>query len=173
MGKATHSRPQGIMIMPSNIALLPSQRGVRLLGTQASAVELSEQQMLDVTSCKWRNCPVPTLLGIPLALKQLAPTTYGNRVKREQPAVLMLMDPKSGFAPAWVQLNGLGEVLLARTDGENLTVDELWQLHDYNCKLLDRYSCWCEEGDTREVVAQRTAALTPSAYAQYTSNRAM
>eukprot|EP00882_Tetradesmus_deserticola_P033733 GHRQ01038558.1.p1 GENE.GHRQ01038558.1~~GHRQ01038558.1.p1 ORF type:complete len:126 (+),score=28.41 GHRQ01038558.1:269-646(+) len=95
MGNAAQSRPQGIQIKPSNITLLPPQRAVRLLGIKASAVELSGQQMTDVTGCKWRNCPVPTLLGIPLALKQLAPTTHANRVDFEQPAVLMLMEPKS------------------------------------------------------------------------------
>jgi hypothetical protein len=51
-------------------------------------------------------------------MKQLAPTTAATRPTFEQPAVFMLIDPLSGFAPPDVQINGLGEVLLARTDGE-------------------------------------------------------
>lgn len=92
---------------------------------------------------------------------------------------MLLLYSTGGFAPPWVQWDGLGEVLLAREDGEegsgplstcflgvtptkrccdpppnasklsvcvhtcctageDWTVDELWQLHDYNCSLLDR-----------------------------------
>jgi hypothetical protein len=96
------------------------QRAVKLNGVKADAVDLTAEQALGLTnsSSGWRKCPVPTLLGIPLAMKQLAPTTAATRPTFEQPAVFMLIDPLSGFAPPDVQINGLGEVLLARTDGE-------------------------------------------------------
>lgn len=38
--------------------------------------------------------------------------------------------------------------------------------------LLFRYSNWCEEGETKEVVAERAAALKPSAYANFVARRA-
>lgn len=93
-GQAATSRPDGIKVKPANLSLLPPQRGVRLLGSKAAAVDLSAE-LLGVTTSKWRSCPVPKLLGIPLSLMQLAPTTHSTRVQWEQPAVLMLMDPKS------------------------------------------------------------------------------
>lgn len=96
------------------------QRAVKLNGVTAEAVDLTAEQVQELTnsSSGWRKCQVPALLGVPLAMKQLAPTTAATRPTFEQPAVFLLMDPRSGFAPPDVQQNGLGEVLLARTDGE-------------------------------------------------------
>jgi hypothetical protein len=103
---------------------MASQRAVKLNGVTADGVDLTAEQLLELASSSsrsssgWRSCPVPELLGIPLVMKQLAPTTAANRPTFEQPAVFLLMDPVTGFAPPEVQMNGLGEVLLARTDGE-------------------------------------------------------
>lgn len=118
LGELGKSMPHGIKVKPSNISHLPRQTGVQLKGTQAQEVSLTQQQSRTLSSGSWISCQVPTLLGIPMAMKQLAPTTQATRLQWECAAVYMLVDPNSGFAPGWVQMNGRGEVLLARTDGE-------------------------------------------------------
>ncbi|WIA30572.1 hypothetical protein OEZ86_000655 [Tetradesmus obliquus] len=83
------------------------------------------------------------------------------------------MDPRSGFAPPDVQQNGLGEVLLARTDGKDYTVTELWQLHEYNCHLMNRWGDWLEDGmDSPDVQAELQEALSPQGFADHTQMRA-
>jgi len=120
LGPAGRARPQGIKAKPANLDLLPAQRCVKLFGLQTQQMQLNAEQQLELAGCHagrltWKDCPVPSLLGVPLALKRLAP--HLPRPNFEQPAVLLLMDPLTGFAPMDVQFSGLGEVLLARTDG--------------------------------------------------------
>ncbi|KAF8060316.1 hypothetical protein HT031_004852 [Scenedesmus sp. PABB004] len=154
--------------------------GVRLYGVDATAVELTAEQAAGLPAAaplnpgrcagarSWITCPVPVLLGLPLALQQLAPTNFNTRVKFEQPAVFLLIDPKSGFAPPWVQLDGLGEVLLARTDGVDFTVPELWEVQQYLDHLINRYKDWLADGpDTARATAERAAALSPAAWARF------
>uniref|UniRef100_A0A383WMD6 Uncharacterized protein n=1 Tax=Tetradesmus obliquus TaxID=3088 RepID=A0A383WMD6_TETOB len=147
------------------------QRAVKLNGVTAEAVDLTAEQVQELTnsSSGWRKCQVPALLGVPLAMKQLAPTTAATRPTFEQPAVFLLMDPRSGFAPPDVQQNGLGEVLLARTDGKDYTVTELWQLHEYNCHLMNRWGDWLEDGmDSPDVQEELQEALSPQGFADHT-----
>lgn len=115
-GQHAAARPQGIRVKQQNlVAILGPQQAVNLYGFKASDAQLStrDSQFTD----KWMQCPVPNLLGVPLVMKQLAPTTTATRPDNESPAVYLMIDPVSGFAPNWIQLNGLGEVLLARSDG--------------------------------------------------------
>jgi hypothetical protein len=121
----------GILIKPGNLLPAAPQVAVRLEGIKAVAVQLNEEQTLQLhwggpapygrRSHGWMSCRVPSMLGLPLALKQLAPTTHATRLDFEQPAVLLLIDPSSGYAPGWVQIDGLGPILVARTDGEQRT----------------------------------------------------
>lgn len=83
--------------------------------SNCSAYKRSRCTLTQSSSWSWKDCPVPSLLGVPLELQRLAP--HLPRPDFEQPAVLLLMDPLTGFAPMDVQFSGLGEVLLARTDG--------------------------------------------------------
>jgi hypothetical protein len=109
--------PGGILARPANLAALPPQRAVKVRGSEAVEALLTRQQARQLAEGEdppWRACRVPALLGLPLALRQLAPT---RRLQSEHVAVYMMVDPVTGFAPDWVQMNGLGEVLLARSDG--------------------------------------------------------
>jgi hypothetical protein len=123
------------------MAAAAPQRAVKLIGVKADAVDLTAEQVQELNSSSggWRKCPVPALLGIPLAMKQLAPTTAATRPTFEQPAVFMLIDPRNGFAPPDVQLNGLGEVLLARTDGEQTATAAADVA--YGCDCTSWFSC--------------------------------
>lgn len=51
-------------------------------------------------------------------LKQLYPDDIAKRLHDERPATYLMADPVSGLAPNWVRVDRLGEVLLARADGE-------------------------------------------------------
>lgn len=115
---------QGILARPANITELPLQRVVLLKGFDATEVDLTHQQsrLLISRDKAWLRCDVPHLLGVLLLLMQLAPTTCDNRLSNEQPGVFMLINRVTSFAPAWVQMDGLGEVLLARADGESVAV---------------------------------------------------
>jgi hypothetical protein len=106
-------------VKPSIICPVSPQKGVQLKGTQAHEVPLTQEQAGSLRCGSWISCQVPTMLGIPLAMLRLAPTTQSTRLQWECAATYMLVDPSSGFAPGWVQMNGLGEVLLARTDGKS------------------------------------------------------
>lgn len=75
----------------------------------------------------------------------------------------------AGFAPSEVQLGGLGPVMVARTDGRDLSVDEVWQLHDYNCHLMD---VWESFDTSRTGDAARRRALTAAAFRDFLDQRA-
>ena len=54
-------------------------------------------------------------------------------------AVYTLVDPVSGFAPLEIQLGGLGKVMLARTDGEDFTSDDMVSGHSLCAKSLTSF----------------------------------
>ena len=51
----------------------------------------------------WEDCPVPSMLGIPLMAKPMRPYPSG-RVPQQQFAVFMMVEPNSGLAPPNWQL---------------------------------------------------------------------
>jgi hypothetical protein len=141
----TDQEPQGprngILIKPDNLQPAAPQIAVRLEGIKAVELQLSAEDTLKLhingparygerSSSGWMSCRVPSMLGLPLTIKQLAPTTHDSRLRFEQPAVLLLINPGSGFAPDWVQWDGLGPILVARSDGEH----NLLQQHDLMCR---------------------------------------
>jgi hypothetical protein len=142
-----------------------SHASVRLC--QTNPVVLTAAQMVEVADqAEWIVCKVPTLLGLPLSLTRVVGTVPTDD---ERMAVLMLVDPVTGFAPSKYQC-GLGEVLVARRDGEDLSSAEMWELWDYNCYLMDLWPDWLDDPVDGET--ERNMALTPDAYAAYTQERA-
>lgn len=103
---------------PAPLPRLP--QAVRVYGSEVQAVQLTEQQ---AASGFWYVPPVPSLLGVPLAIHRLEPKLPPPRDERI--AVLMAIDPVDGLAPEAVQCMGWGQVLLARTDGVDLAPDEV------------------------------------------------
>lgn len=55
--------------------------------------------------------------------------------------------------------------------GKDFTASEFWQLHDYNCHLMDMWSDWAEDLDSAGVEEERSNALSPAAFAAYTQRR--
>lgn len=148
--EAVSAHPHGLKVKPENIfeaspevasaaeaaaatavgrAQNPPQQGIVLRGWDAEAAAVSHA---DAAACSsltggWRRCPVPTLLGIPIAVLPLvggAGTAQG-RVLDEVMGVGLMIDPVTGFAPTDILMNGLGRVLIARTDGVSFTTTEL------------------------------------------------
>ncbi|KAG1671805.1 hypothetical protein FOA52_000182 [Chlamydomonas sp. UWO 241] len=142
-------------------------KAVHLLCMDASAVTLTDAQVASLEAAAswgtsrsvvvpgigstprplWRRCPMANQFGIPLMLLQLAPTTAQHVQNRpngysENPAFLMLSTTDDGLAPPEFQINGVGPVLLARTDGVEFTVDDMWHLHDYQSRLMDYFPDW-------------------------------
>jgi hypothetical protein len=99
--------------------ILPPQKAVTIASYTVDEVDLNGAQ--SQSSASWHACPTPKMLGLPLALKQL---NKAQRFSNESMAVYLLADPRSGFAPPWAQ-SGLGPVLVARTDGEDFTKEQM------------------------------------------------
>ena len=100
------------------------QEGVFVLGTTATQQRLSAAEAAACAALTggWKRCPVPTLLGIPLAMLQLP--SIGPKPDSEQLAVWLTISRETGLAPPEVQ-QGLGPVLVACTDGADLTDTQL------------------------------------------------
>ena len=105
------------------------------------------------------RCLIAARLGLPLVLLQLSSPCppYSD----ESMAVKLLADPESGFAPSFVHIDGLGNVMVARSDGEDFTLQDMLKLHRYNEHLMSRWDSFTETPDGR---AARDAALSPAAY---------
>ena len=145
------------------------QKAIRLVGLEVSDVDLSFDETSQVPS--WRKLPIPTMLGLPLAMRQLEPhAPRSSRPSNESPGVYLVTDPQSGFAPPEILMGGLGPVILARTDGQDFTHSQWWKLHDYNCHLMDSFGDWLDAGAAGDQA--RRQALTPQAFQAYSDRRA-
>lgn len=95
-GPAAAARPAGIKARPTNLEPLPPQLGVQVEGGDVQPMPLTAQQVRACCSggssggLPWRLCKVPGMLGVPLALLQLAPTSFSTRLKWERYCVLLL-----------------------------------------------------------------------------------
>ena len=98
-------------------------------------------------------CPVPTMLGIPLVVKTIRPYPNYN-VVNSQPAVFLLTEPNTGFAPIGWQLGrscNKGMLGFARTDGIPFTTHAYSELQDFLYNLMDTYSDDGPEAAVREI----------------------
>lgn len=137
---ARHLR--GVSAKQINLQVLPPQMGVCITGMSVVARELTDAESACVIlpaanwspasaafsapSPAWRTCRVPTALGLPLMLQQLAPRAI--RVPGIQEAATFLrVDPACGkyVAHSPESISGLGPVLVARSDGVAFTVGEM------------------------------------------------
>lgn len=102
----------------------PGQLAVRICGMLPQAAVLTENDVADAS--RWRRCPVPAMMGVPLAVRTVPPRPREDaRPSNECMGVYLLIDPVSGFAPAEVLTRGLGPVLVARTDGQPFSLDDM------------------------------------------------
>ena len=89
-----------------------------------------------IESLVWEKCPAPTMLGVALAVHQVVPA----KKKNEEMAVFMMIEPDNGFAPFKWQLDYAGVLAFCRTDGQDLTKELFFQMHDYIFSLMAIYS---------------------------------
>ncbi len=130
--------------------------GDRPMKEQYSRALLSEEN-------GWENCPVPTLLGIPLMAKPIRPYPGGS-FPDSQPAVFMMVNPDNGLSPMNWQLGphcNRGMIGFGRKDGQPFTCKQWADLHSYIYDLMDLYS----EGITPSAIKSRK--LNPAAYNKY------
>lgn len=120
---AVAAQPEGVRVKAGNLEVLPPRaaRAVLLSGPHMGAAFAFGTRASD----GWVRCAVPALLGLPLAYRRMG---FGQQLDNEQLAVLLCIDPITGLAPAEIQANGLGTVLVARTDGKDFTTDVNEQL---------------------------------------------
>lgn len=89
----------------------------------------------------WEECPIPTMLGIPLMAKPIRP--YPGARPTNQPAVFLMVEPIEGYAPCRWQLGprcNLGMIGFGRRDGKPFTVQQWNDLHSFIDSLMDLYS---------------------------------
>ncbi|EFJ50743.1 hypothetical protein VOLCADRAFT_88577 [Volvox carteri f. nagariensis] len=111
----------------------------------------------------WQRCEVATMLGLPLALLELTPWSEPVPGGRSI-AVYLLVDPVSASVFVWLWVQGLGSVLVARTDGLHFTTEEMAQLDDYNMHLMDLWSEFTDDA--------RRKALTKQAFRSFVRSEA-
>ncbi len=127
-------------------------------------VEMADNWMYKAVTGNWMGCPVPKLLGVPLAIKII---DRSRRSSDERIAVFMLADEKTGLAPMDFQRNGVGVVVMARTDGQDLTETNIRELNNYLHSLMD---LWPELDLTQpRDRAQLQKALSVEEYNKFTS----
>ena len=86
------------------------------------------------------NSPVMNLVGVPLVVKKTKPYTDLSSwgATDNQKATYLMIEAASGFAPPQWQSN-VGPVLVYRPGGLNLGYHDMWAIHSFLSKLLDRY----------------------------------
>lgn len=154
-------QPEGVRVQPRNMTVLPkgAARAVLLSGPN-----MGSAFAFDAASGNgWQRCPVPTMLGQPLAVKQLG---CKQQHSNEQLAVFLCVDPDTGLAPAKVQTCGMGPTLVARSDGKDFTIGEMMALHSYIEHLK---SIWPDEGVASSTWKQRyLTAAASEAFTEFT-----
>ncbi len=101
----------------------------------------------------WEECPIPTMLGIPLMAKPIRP--YPGVRPTRQAAVFLMVEPIEGFAPCRWSLGprcNLGMIGFGRRDGKLFTVQEWTDLHSFISSLMDLYS---EPVDSRIIISEK------------------
>ena len=104
-------------------------------------VACQERLPLVELNFSWEKCPAPVLLGVPLMVKSIR--RYSGASPKFQPAVFMMIDPETGFAPPEWQLGphcNRGMLGFAREDRTSLTCEDWVVLYDYIYGLMDVYS---------------------------------
>ena len=97
-------------------------------------------QEVEVPIPTGRPCPLSVCIGTPFTVTKTSP-----RVVLEDPAALvnqhatwLNIELDSGFAPLEWQMN-VGPVIVARTDGKNMTTDDLDHAIDVAYNVLDKF----------------------------------
>ena len=102
----------------------------------------------------WEECPIPTMLGIPLMAKPIRPYPGGD-FPDQQFAVYMMVEPIKGLAPCRWQLGprcNLGLIGFGRRDGKPFTMQEWADLHSFIQDLMDLYS---EPEESDKIISEK------------------
>jgi len=102
----------------------------------------------------WEECPVPTMLGIPLMAKPICPYP-GGRAPAKQPAVYLLVEPIEGYAPCRWQLGprcNPGMLGFGRRDGKPFTIQQWTDLHSFIDHLMDLYGA---QMDSQIIISEK------------------
>ena len=121
-------------------------------------ISIKENELADRTI--WHVCIVPGMLGVPLVVKRVGPST---QVFNREIAVFMMVDPVTGLAPSPWMSGGhqkLGRLLFAFSDGKSLSSSLFWSVYSYIYDLMDYYS------DGREDYVQNNK-LNPREFNKY------
>lgn len=155
--------PPGVRVQPANLEVLPAGAALAVLisGPHMGPAFAFGTPVAD----GWERCPVPALLGLPLAYRRMG---VKRQHSNESAATLLTIDPDTGFAPMEVQACGVGPVLVARTDGEDFTVEEMEDLHAYNVHLME---IWPEENGMNLDDAWKERHYSPAAFRNFTRKR--
>ncbi len=82
--------------------------------------------------------PISQKIGFPLLVRRSEDASAGRRLGDNPHATWLMINPATGFAPAEWQ-RGVGNVIVARADGEALEVKTLGALTDYISDILDAF----------------------------------
>ena len=82
--------------------------------------------------------PISQKIGFPLLVRRPMHESARGPLTDNQHATWLMIDPTTGFAPAEWQ-SGVGNVFVARADGEALETDTLGAITDYISDILDAF----------------------------------
>lgn len=138
------AHPNGLKVKPENLQEAPAAAAAAarrarqqqaVLVTAGSKLAPHPLSRADAAACAalsddWRPCPLPALAGVPLALQRVPGGGGDDDDAEAGPSSVhvgaeLLVDPKSGYPPMDVLSRGMPSCVVARTDGRNLSVEEL------------------------------------------------
>ena len=121
---------------------------------------------------EWENCLVPSMLmGYDIVAKPIR-SYVGAGVPDFQPAVYMLIEADTGFAPIRWQLGpycNRGMIGFARKDGKPFFCQQWADLHEYIYGvLMDQYSDAKSTSDVDKIICNM---LNPTSFSTFLKNR--
>lgn len=153
---------------------------VSIFDSQVKDLELGAEEMPPTGGGNgWELCPVVSMLGVPLAIKKVAPCGCQMCVgshspipeSRLQVATRLAIEPHNGLAPPRWQggpHNHLGTVIAARTDHQAFTGQDWAVLDDYIYNNI--FDVWGM--DPLERQQQLPHVYSAHVYARYAAGRA-
>ena len=113
-------------------------------------------QEVEVPIPTGQPCPLSVCIGTPFAVTKTSPSVEleSSAALVNQHATWLNIELDSGFAPFEWQMN-VGPVIVARTDGQDMTMDDLDHAIDVASNVLDKFG----DGDPFDVRAFITKAV--------------
>lgn len=156
-------QPNGVRVKQQNLEMLPpgASRAVLVSGRNLGAAFA----FCPLKDKSWQRSHVPIELGIPLMYIVLA----GAREQPDRSLAKLIAMMRVAWSVSDVDVNSMGLILVARSDGVDLTVHELQDLLDYLRHLkATRPQLPQPRGTLRAWANQH---ITPAAYQAYLRHR--